>query len=285
MTREPAYAVVVAYHAAGQLARCLAGLEGQVPAIVVDNSSSQEVAAVASRYRATYVDSGTNRGFAGGVNLGLAELADEKGDVLLLNPDAVIAPPAVHELLRFLHGPDNARVAAVVPGLVGAARSEQRAVWPLPTPGRMWAEAVGLGRLPARRTFVVGAVLLLRREAIADVGLFDERFFLYGEEADWQRRAYLRGWTSAVCPDARARHDGAGSSADPRRRELLFHAAQEIYVRKWYGRTGWWVYRVAACVGAGARATLLPHHRRRDAARRMVLYLRGPRRCAGLGLD
>ena len=188
-------------------------------------------------------------------------------------------------MVRFMYSPANARVAAVAPRLRGPDGTQARVVWPFPTPLRMWLEAAGLGGMPARRRFVVGSVLLLRREAIADVGPFDERFFLYGEETDWQNRARLRGWTSAVCPDAIAQHAGGGTSTDPRRRELLFHAAQETYVRKWYGPTGWWLYRAAACAGAGARATVLTRQRRRDAARRLVLYLRGPRRCAGLGSD
>ncbi|MGA2470750.1 MAG: glycosyltransferase family 2 protein [Solirubrobacteraceae bacterium] len=285
MRQRPVHAVVVAYHAPAALGHCLAGLERQVPVTVVDNSSSVDVATVADRHAAAYVDCGANRGFAAAVNVGLDRLAGEPGDVLLLNPDAVIGPGAVRELVSFLHAPSNARVAAVVPALRGFAGDEQRIVWPFPTPLRMCAEAVGLGRAPARRTFVVGAVLLLRREALEDVGGFDERFFLYAEEADWQRRARARGWTSAVCADAVAEHIGAGTSTDDRRRELLFHAAQETYIRKWYGPVGWWIYRLAACAGAGVRALMLTHARRGEAARRMLLYLRGPCRCAAVEHD
>lgn len=285
MSPPPVHAVVVAYHAAGQLADCLAGLDRQVSVTVVDNSSSKEVAAITESHGATYVDLGANLGFAAGVNVALARLAGEDTDVLLVNPDAVVRPSAVSELARFLHRPENVRVAAVAPRLVGPAGTKQRLVWPFPTPGRMWAEAVGLGRLPARRTFLVGAVLLLRREAIDDIGLFDERFFLYAEEADWQRRAQKQGWTSAVCIEAVAEHAGAGTSTNMRRRETLFHAAQETYIRKWYGRAGWWLYRVAACFGAGARTLVLTSERRKEAARRARLYLRGPRRCAAPGSE
>ena len=66
VTARPVHVVVVAYHAAGPLSRCLDGLERQVPVTVVDNSSSNEVAAVAERHGAGYVDSGANRGFAAG---------------------------------------------------------------------------------------------------------------------------------------------------------------------------------------------------------------------------
>jgi GT2 family glycosyltransferase len=149
----------------------------------------------------------------------------------------------------------------------------------------MWAEAVGLNRTKARDEFVVGAVVLLRREAVVDVGLFDERFFLYAEETDWQRRAAARNWTSAVCHDAIAEHEGAGASSDLRRRESLFYAAQETYITKWYGRAGWQLYRVAACLGAGLRTIMLTGDRRAEAARRMLLYLRGPGRAVAPGRD
>jgi GT2 family glycosyltransferase len=279
------HAVVVAYNAPAQLSDCLAGLERQIPVTVVDNSSSKEVAAVAERHRAFYVDPGRNLGFAAGVNVALSRLAKQPTDIILINPDAVVTPGSIDRLARFLHREENVRVAAVAPRLVGSGKAEQRLVWPFPSPLRMCAEALGLGRLPARATFVVGAVLLLRREAVEDIGLFDERFFLYAEEADWQRRACRRGWTSAVCVDAVANHAGAGTSTDTIRRETLFHAAQETYVRKWYGPVGWWLYRSAACLGAGARTIVLTNGRRTEAARRAMLYLRGPRRSAALGRD
>ena len=189
MSERPVHVVVVAYHAADKLDRCLAGLQARAAVTVIDNSSSPRVASVAERRGADYVDARANRGFAGGVNIALARLAGEDADVLLLNPDAVVIPEVIGELARFLHRPEQARVAALSPRIRRAGGLEQRVVWPFPSPARMWAEAVGLSRLPARATFVIGAVLLLRREAIEDVGPFDERFFLYAEETDWQRRA------------------------------------------------------------------------------------------------
>jgi len=285
MNERAVHAVVVAYRTPEQLDRCLARLERWSPVTVVDNSSSAAVQEVAARHGAMYTDSGRNIGFAAAVNVALERLAKADCDVLLLNPDAVIGRGDVRRLARHLHHPGNERVAAVAPRLRGEGGREERVGWPFPTPIRMCAEAVGLGRLPARRRFVTGAVLLLRREAIDDVGPFDERFFLYAEEADWQRRAYARGWTSAVCTDVVAEHAGAASSTDPRRREALFHAAQETYVRKWHGASGWWLYRAAACTGAAGRAIVLRRERRRAAVARLLLYLEGPRRRAALGQD
>jgi GT2 family glycosyltransferase len=282
MSAQSVHVVVVAYHAPEQLERCLAGLEQQFRTTVVDNSSLRDIAVVAERHGASYVDAGANLGFAAGVNVALSQLQGNQADVLLVNPDAVITPDTVDVLARYLHRHESAHIAAVAPRLIGPDETEQRLVWPFPSPRRMWLEAAGLGRLAGSHMFVIGAVLLLRREAIDDIGLFDERFFLYAEETDWQRRALEKGWTSAVSLDAIAEHTGGGASADERRRELLFYAAQETYIRKWYGRRGWCSYRIAACVGGGVRSLVLTQGRRRAAARRTLLYLRGPCRCAAL---
>jgi GT2 family glycosyltransferase len=285
-SERPLHAVVVAYHAPEELDECLRALEGELGVTVVDNSSSPAVREVARRRRADYVDAGWNSGFAAGANLALARLAGGgPADVLLLNPDAVLTPDNLRALGAFLHRPGNGRLAAVSPRLVDPKGSEQRVAWPFPSPARAWLEALGLGRLPARRTYAIGAVLALRWEALREVGLFDERFFLYAEEADWQRRASALGWSSGVCAGAFASHVGAGTSSDPRRREVLFHAAHETYVRKWFGASGWLVYRSAACLGATARALVLGGERRAEAARRARLYLRGPRRCAAAVRD
>lgn len=280
---RPVRVVVVAFHAHEQLDRCLDELGEDAVTIVVDNSSSSDVRAVAERRGARLVDSGRNLGFAAGVNLALRDvLAGPPADVLLLNPDARLGTSAVDELRAFLHRADNERVAAVTPRLVGPDGAEERVVWPFPSPSRGWLEAAGLASFGGSPTFVIGAALLLRWEALQDVGAFDERFFLYAEEVDWQRRARDRGWASAVAEHVSGYHDGAGSSPDPARREALFHAAQETYIRKWFGAGGWFSYRLAACAGAAVRAAVLTGRRRSAAARRALLYARGPRRCAGL---
>lgn len=281
MIERTVHAVVVAYHGTAQLDRCLASLRGHAGVTVVDNSSSPEVRATAEANGAAYVDAGRNVGFGAGVNVALRGLlAGEPRDVLLLNPDAALHGGALGALVACLQLPENERVAAVSPRLLGDDGRPQRVLWPFPSPVRAWCEAIGLGRLPARRVFAVGAALLLRWEAVAEVGLFDERFFLYAEEADWQRRACAAGWSSTVCFDATAVHVGSGMSSSAIRREALFQAGQETYIRKWYGLGGWAAYRFAVCAGGLARALLLRSDRRRDAARRVLLYVRGPRRSA-----
>jgi GT2 family glycosyltransferase len=277
------HVLVVAYGAPDDLAVSLTTLGGLFAVTVVDNSSSPACQAVVERAGADYVDAGANRGFAAGVNRGLEQIGRPGPDVLLLNPDAAIdaaGVTALHARLRSLP-----RAAAAAPALIGPDGTAQRVRWPFPSPARMWAEAVGLSRLSRLgdhpgQGFLVGAVLLLRAEALEEIGPFDERFFLYAEETDWQRRAAAAGWEVAFCPEIVARHRGAGTSADPALREARFHCGTETYVRKWHGAAGWQSYRAAALAAALLRTLRPAPEARRLARRRAVLYARGP--CRGL---
>ncbi len=270
--------VVVAYGTPDLLREALRPLAGRVPVVVVDNSSSAQVRAVVTHAGARYVDPGRNAGFAAGVNCGLSHLSDPTSDVLLLNPDAVLTPEDLRVLQDVLRA--DPATAAVAPRQHDAVSRPAQIEWPFPAPWRAWLEAVGLSRLSRRRGFLVGSVLLLRREALTQVGTFDERFFLYAEEADWQRRAVRLGWHVRLVPEATASHAGAATATNPVLRETLFHAAQEIYVRKHYGSAGWLAYRAAVIVGAVLRGAVLPGARGRQAVRRARLYVTGPARTA-----
>lgn len=276
--------VVVAYGSPDLLATALGRLEGRYPVIVVDNSASAETRAVVERHGARYVDPGANLGFARAVNLARASLP--RGvDVLLLNPDASIAPGAVEKLRSALH--DDPAAACIAPAQrAPGSTTRDRVCWPFPSPARAWIEAVGCARAASRWDFVIGSVLLIRAEALADVGGFDEDFFLYAEETDWQLRAVRRGWRVLFADDVEAEHVGAGTGGDPVRREVRFHASQERFVRKWHGNGGWQLYRAAQLTGALARAALRRGATGEADRRRARLYLRGPSTVlAGLGAE
>jgi GT2 family glycosyltransferase len=267
--------VVVAFGAPELLSGCLGALGGAFPVVVVDNSSNPSVRDVADSHGAVYVDPGANLGFGGGVNVGLAHLEPRASDVLLLNPDAQIAPPDVERLAHCLHR--SAALACVAPVQTDPRTGETARVgWPFPTPLGAWVEAAGLGRFRDADDFMIGSVLLIKRSALEAVGSFDERFFLYAEETDWQRRAHDAGWQVALCPEATATHVGAGTGGDPSDRNVHFHASHERYIRKHYGSRGWQVYRAGTMVGSLVRALVLPGDRGRQAANRFHLYRRGP---------
>ena len=273
--------IVVAYGPARALDDALRALQGRFPVIVVDNGSSAQAREVAGEAGATYVDPGRNLGFAGGVNLALAHRTAPDDDVLLLNPDARITPADLERLRDALHA--DPALACVAPGLVDPVSAEaSRAHWPWHTPGASWAEAVGLARrrLDSGRYFLSGAVLLISGAALADVGPFDERFFLYNEEEDFQRRALARRWRVRLCPDVTAFHRQGGTDRDPERHRARLHAAIERYVRKWYGPAGWALYRSGMVAGQGVRSLVRHGPARHNATRLLWLYLRGPDRVA-----
>lgn len=276
--------IVVAYGAPQLLAEALEPVRS-LAVTVVDNSSSPEVRAVAERCGAAYVDPGHNGGFAAGVNEGLRHRRHAHGDVLLLNPDAVISLESVEVLRRSLA--NDPTLASVGPSQVDATGTRARVLWPFPTPARTWLEAVGLSRLNRTDDFVIGSVLLLRGSALEHVGGLDETFFLYAEETDWARRARDLGWRHAEVTSAVATHVGSATSTDPLLREARFHASLERYLRKHHGSVGWWTARAGQIAGSGLRSLVLRGERRQLARGRLRLYVRGPARsatrAAGLG--
>ncbi|WP_407316548.1 glycosyltransferase [Isoptericola halotolerans] len=271
--------VMVAYGAPDLVRAALEPLSGKFTLTVVDNSSMPQIREITEHAGGRYLDPGRNGGFAAGVNHALAHRQEPGADVLLLNPDAVVSPDDVVTLQTALHA--RPRTASVGPSQVDDDGTPARVVWPYPSPAATWVEALGLGalrRVPATRSFVVGSVLLLRAEALAEVGGFDERFFLYAEETDWAFRANRAGWRHVVVPEARAVHAGGATSTDPGRRDVHFHASQEHFLRKHHGSLGWRIARVGAVVGAAPRTLLLRGARGAAAQRRLRSYLRGPAR-------
>lgn len=265
--------IVVAYHRPDLLRASLEPVR-HLPVTVVDNSSDPLVREVCTDLGVRYLDPGHNGGFAAGVNHGLADRLTPGSDVLLLNPDAVIDEAGV----RALHAALRARpdLASVGPRQLDGDDRSGRVAWPFPTPWGAALEAIGLGRLRRAEDFVIGSVLMLRREALEQVGGLDETFFLYAEETDWARRAANLGWRHAVVPEVTARHLGGATSSDSTVRETHFHASQERYHRKHFGTAGWQVTRAAVVLGAAARSALLRGDRGAAARARLVRYLRGP---------
>ncbi len=219
----------------------------RLPVTVVDNSSLPEIAALCAELGVRYLDPGRNGGFAAGVNVALADRLVPGADVLLLNPDAVISADDVAVLHRAL--PRPARPRERRPAQVDDDGRAARVEWWLPSPAGTWLEALGLARLRRGPTYVIGSVLLLRAEALDQVGGFDERFFLYAEEADWAYRAHRLGWRHAAVPEARARARRRSHGRRRARREAHFHASQERYLRKHYGALG---LAVGARSGSGS---------------------------------
>lgn len=251
--------VVVSYESAEQLPACLTALPRGTRVTVVDNASQDGSARVAASLGARVVRNASNVGFAAGANLGAT--FGEADLLLFLNPDAVIGEADLRRLVSALE--TDPATAAVGPRLLHGD-AEQRPSWPFPSPAATWAEALAVHRLRRHSAadgavpFVVGACLLVRRRAFEELGGFDERFWLYGEEADLCRRLWDSGWRVRHVADAAAGHFGQASASSV---EALafehFQRGAEHFVAKHHGRGGLLAHRVGLLVGSLVRLPLL----------------------------
>jgi GT2 family glycosyltransferase len=244
--------------------------------IVVDNASADGSAEAVERDFPT----ADVLGLAGNLGYGKANnLAFQraKGDlILLLNPDVTISPGCLDHLVRFLE--EHPDAGAVGPRLVrpdGSPDLAARRSFPTPEtslyrfaalsrlfPGSARFNRYNLGALdPALEHEMdagTGACLLVRREAIDRVGLFDPDFFMYGEDLDLCYRIKAGGWKVWYVPSAMAVHvKGTSTRQVPMRMQYEFHRAMWIYHRKHHAAALPAPVNAAIWLGIWSRWTLL----------------------------
>lgn len=238
--------------------------------IVVDNASAD---GSADMVRAEYPDvtviaNAENVGYPCANNQGFRALGFEQecGDdapryALALNPDTVLPPDALQAMLAYMDADETIGVAG--PKLILPDGSLDLACRrSFPSPEISFYRMVGLSKLfPRSRRFgrynltyldpdvetevdsVVGAFMMVRREAIRQVGLFDETFFMYGEDLDWAFRIKRAGWKVMYNPRVTVRHVKRAASRQSRRAQQEFYRAMLIFYRKHYRRTTpWWLH-------------------------------------------
>ena len=232
-------AVVVTYDALPWIEQCLASLHG-VETVVVDNGSGDgTVAFVRERFPEVRLIESENRGLGAGWNIGLRETAGAY--VLLLNADAWLREEALERLRAFAD--TRPRAAVIGPRLLNPDGTLQRSVRGYPTLWRLATEYLFLRKLApgssALNAFyggsfahdevrevevVMGACMLLRREAVEQVGECDEDYFLFSEETDWCYRFREAGWEVVFFPGAECVHvRGASHSGRLYRENLRGH--------------------------------------------------------------
>ena len=164
----------------------------QLDVVIVDNASSADArAALDSIDGARVVDAGRNAGFGGGANVGLREWLASAGEWALVVPhDAQPAPDCLRRMLDAVADVEDA-------GLVSAEYGADEVPAVDPYFGALSTRAErGTGWQQA--AYAHGTFLLLRRRCLEDVGLFDEEYFAYCEEADLALRAREKGWRSGI---------------------------------------------------------------------------------------
>jgi N-acetylglucosaminyl-diphospho-decaprenol L-rhamnosyltransferase len=220
--------VVVTFNSREWIERCLESVHGY-ETIVVDNGSSDGTPElVRERFPDVRLIEQENVGMGAGNNAGMRIASGRY--FLLLNSDAWVVGDAVEQLARFAD--EHADAAVVGPRLLNPDGSLQRSVRGFPTLWRLATEYLFLRKLAPRsrvlnsfyaggfdhdRTreveWLFGAVLLVRRDAADEVGLFDEDFFMFSEETDWAYRFRAAGWKAYFFPGADVIHVGGGSHA------------------------------------------------------------------------
>ncbi len=260
--------IIVSYKGRAYLGRCLESLVPEVQAvggeiIVIDNASSDGSPELARSFPGVRViENPVNVGFARAVNQGL-KLASGRY-LLILNPDTEVRPGALPTLVDFMNG--HPRVGLAGPKLLnpnGTVQPSRRRFpdlpilftestlvqWRLPRLGifrRFYCEGLPADG-PHPVDWVTGACMLVRRQAVEEVGPLDERFFMYAEELDWCRRLRAGGWEIYYVPGAEVVHQEAASSRqDPVRQRINFYTSRWKYAAKYYGPAvgtllRWWL--------------------------------------------
>ena len=235
-------AVIVNYNAGMLLTDCIRSAQNQVEQIIViDNASTDtSLAEIEQRFsneekqQLTIKRLERNIGFAAACNNGIRE--SRFPFILFLNPDCTLSPNVIERLLQVLQS--DRQIGMVGGRLLNADGSEQggsrRAI---PTPWRALVRASGLYHLarfwpslffdfhlhkqalpqnPIEVEAISGALMLVRREAIDEVGNWDEGYFLHCEDLDWCMRFRQKGWRILFVPDVQVLHyKGACSQARP----------------------------------------------------------------------
>ncbi|WP_165384933.1 glycosyltransferase [Cryobacterium sp. SO1] len=176
---------------------------------IVDNESSGELtkaladAGVLDGGACSVTEVPENRGFAGGVNLGLRDALEQSFEaVLVINNDAVIAEESIALLIATLECEPN--TGLVGPRIVHSDGSEESA-------GGYLIPVVGItSHRPLTRgapDFITWACVLVRASALNGVGLLDERYFMYWEDVDFSLRLRAANWNFGICADATATHE------------------------------------------------------------------------------
>lgn len=250
--------VIVSWNAKAYLEECLQTLLEPPPSrsmevIVVDNASSDSSPEmVEARFPGVkLIRTGKNLGFAKANNLGIRKSRGKY--ISLVNSDVKLVPGCLDALADYLD--QHPRVGNVGPRVLNPDMTMQSTCRRFPGLWNNFCTATGLASTFKKSRFLagehmfffphdrvmevdvlVGCFWMLRREAVAQVGALDERFFMYGEDLDWCRRAWNAGWKVVFVPTGKAIHYRGGSSGS--QPVHLAVAQQSSVIRYWHKHHG-----------------------------------------------
>jgi GT2 family glycosyltransferase/glycosyltransferase involved in cell wall biosynthesis len=221
--------IIVNYNSTGCLLHCLKSVydslqEFPARVFVQDNSSEDDVDRVNLEFPQVILSkNSSNMGFSKAINNVLKQ--SDSPYVALLNPDTYVMGDFFEPILGYME--ENPEVGIVGPQILDRDGSVQGSARAFPTPltglfgrsslltrffpnNRLTRENIlttrSDGKTPMEVHWVSGACMVVRRKAVDDVGLMDERFFLYWEDADWCKRMRDKGWNVVYFPRASVVH-------------------------------------------------------------------------------
>ncbi len=249
--------IIITYNSRVPVEACLSSIEAHEPScayetIVIDNASVDgTAAAVAGRFpRVRVVANDENLGFSRAVNQGI-RLSGGRA-ILIINPDIVVGDGSIDRLMEFMDAhPDAGIVGSKLVYPDGRLQHSCRSFYTMSALiyrrtflGRLFPRAKPLREhllldydheTPRKVDWLIGACMLVRREALAKVGAMDERFFLYFEDIDWCYRMKSLGWSVYYVPASVMVHTYERASARSiLRQPFLLHMLSLMrYYEKW----------------------------------------------------
>lgn len=240
--------IIVSYNVRPYLTACLdsvqralEGIESEV--FVVDNHSTDDsVETVNRQYPWVHlINNRENQGFSKANNLAIRQSHGQY--VLLLNPDTEVAKGTLKGVVDFMDCHVQAGAAGVrMHNADGTLAPESRRA--IPTPFVAARKMLGFTRryymsylpwdIPAQIQVVSGAFMMLRRQAIDQVGLLDEEYFMYGEDIDLSYRLLKGGWQNWYLPYDIVHYKGKSTQKSDFRYVHVFYQAMLIFFRKHY---------------------------------------------------
>lgn len=256
--------VIVSWNAKQYLLNCLSSLSDPSSytheIIVVDNGSTDGSCETVQKEfpEVRLVRNRDNLGFSKANNIGIR--ASSGRYVCLINSDVIVLEGCIGGLVKFMDR--NTLVGMAGPRILNPDKTIQYSCRHFPTVWNNVCQIVGIDRIfpktqffsePIMRYFTYdsiktvdvlsGCFWMVRREALDQVGLLDEDFFIYGEDIDWCRRFHNVGWDVVFYPEAEAIHFGGASSLNsPIRFNLEMQKADLQYWRKHHGKSGELIY-------------------------------------------
>ena len=255
IAEHPVGLITVSYHSAAVLTEMLRSVARASPSLaavtIADNASEDQVRELALAAGYEYLAL-PNRGYGAAINAAAATLSAGIEWIVISNPDVILEPDTVAELLKVGRSDDT--IAAVGPKILdedGSIYPSARAIPSLRVGighalfsgiwhANPWTRAYKLGSAGEMNGirdagWLSGACLLVRRSAFDEIGGFDETFFMYFEDVDLGFRLGKAGYRNVYAPTARVVHSGGHStSAESDRMIDAHHSSARLFVARKY---------------------------------------------------